>query len=577
MTYRDALNPAAVAATYWSAATGGRFFTRWSGALSFVVAGFVLVPLVGGGGAYRHAVVASILVWCLLAVVVGFAALAERNLTRPRSRGVLVTATLVVVAAVRPALNEAMLDALYGQRSGEPAVSRVLTNLLVAFTLFSAVAIITASRRRRRAATARLADALGRLDGASARIGERTVDVQALLGLAVDELRASRETMLARPVDFDAVRDYSELVRRASHRFEELAAEPDRLPDTWTARHAPISEDRRGRLAPPPLLWVGLLYALLCTPFILTAAPSLGVVALAIVAVVGIDLVAGAALRLGRRFTRSGGSSAALFLIVWLLAGVVASGVARLLLPGAGAALLVPLFALPAIAVVLAVAIDAVSRARMQEENSTRELARATAAFAAESDRLRGALRRAGSILHGRVQGRCVIFAALADEEPPTPEQTERFRVQTDAALDEVQDVFVPTSGARADTSREVRGERMDAFTRMLAGWRPVLSIETRIADAAVEVIQGSGECSVITEVVNEALVNAVKHSGAHEARIDVSESGDEVFVRVASPGRLPRPVVATRPFAGSTLLYQDGVDVVLEATIPAAVVTAGG
>ncbi len=42
------------------------------------------------------------------------------------------------------------------------------------------------------------------------------------------------------------------------------------------------------------------------------------------------------------------------------------------------------------------------------------------------------------------------------------------------------------------------------------------------------------------------------------------------LHVRVASSGALPRAVMPMRPFAGRTLLYQEGDDVVLESMIPA-------
>ena len=105
----------------------------------------------------------------------------------------------------------------------------------------------------------------------------------------------------------------------------------------------------------------------------------------------------------------------------------------------------------------------------------------------------------------------------------------------------------------------------------MLAGWRPLMDLDTRIADAAASAIAQAGGGSVFTEVVNEALLNAVKHSGARAARIEITMGdSDEMFVRVAAPGRLPRAVMQTRSFTGRTLLFQDGDDVVLEAAVPA-------
>ncbi len=87
----------------------------------------------------------------------------------------------------------------------------------------------------------------------------------------------------------------------------------------------------------------------------------------------------------------------------------------------------------------------------------------------------------------------------------------------------------------------------------------------------AVAAVERSEAAPIVTEVVNEALVNAVKHSGARAARIEITTGADGVLhVRVASSGALPRAVMPMRPFAGRTLLYQEGDDVVLESMIPA-------
>jgi hypothetical protein len=162
-------------------------------------------------------------------------------------------------------------------------------------------------------------------------------------------------------------------------------------------------------------------------------------------------------------------------------------------------------------------AIDTYRWARTDEADATRELARAAVDFADRVRRAQAPLLHAASTLHGRVQGRCVIFAARVDENPPTADDIAQFRVETDRALDEVL-VPVPTS--------EI--ETVGALRRMLAGWEPIMVLETRIDDAAASAVDGAEAAPIVSEVVNEALVNAVKHSGARAARIDISTDAGE-------------------------------------------------
>ena len=291
-------------------------------------------------------------------------------------------------------------------------------------------------------------------------------------------------------------------------------------------------------------------------PYLLTVGDVFDVV-IAGVAIFLLDLAAGAVLRALPGDVRRG--RGAIFLLVWMLAGMTAAVVGRLLLPDTGALMIIPVFAMPLAAIVLSLAIDTYRWARTDEADATRELARAAGEFADRVRRAQAPLLHAASTLHGRVQGLCVIFAARVDENPPTADDIAQFRVDTDRALDEVL-VPVPTS--------EI--ETVGALRRMLAGWEPIMVLETRIDDAAASAVDGAEVAPIVSEVVNEALVNAVKHSGARAARIDIStDAGGDLHVRVASAGELPRAVMPMRPFAGRTLLYQDGREVVLESTVP--------
>jgi len=526
--------------------------------VSLPVATLLLVPAVEDQPhGYLKGILAAAISWILLAVPMLAVAGAERRLRDRRARGILITTSLVVIAFVRPALNEALVGGLYGGSSSGVWMSRVGTNLVVAFLAFALIAVITTQYQNTRATTDRLAMALGRLDAANERVSFDEREALLLVRGVVAELRAERDAMLAGRVDFDAVRRFSERVRAASHRLEQLAAVGSPVPGLWTPRPSPVLHRRRlKRLQPTPLLWVGSLYLLTCLPFLFTVADAPAVIAAA-VSVILVDLAAGAVLRALPLVSENARGIA--FLAVWALAGVGVSTAGHLLLPGVGSVVILPVVALPLTAIVVAIAIDIRRRARGEEERSTGELAHAAADFADHVQRAQTPLRHAASTLHGRVQGRCVIFAAHVDETVPTAADVEQFRAEIDRALDEV---TAPVSTAELDAG--------ETLQRMLAGWEPLMALETNIDDEARVALERSGAAPVATEVVNEALVNAVKHSGARAARIDITgDAVGEVHVRVVSTGSLPRAVMPMRPFAGPTLLYQDGTDVVLESTVP--------
>lgn len=544
---------------YWDAAGSGRFFTRWSAIASLPISALLLAPLVGGRpSGYGPGVAAALISWMILAVPVLAVAATERRMKDHTSRSILITVTIALVAAARPALNEGLVLALYADHSAGIWAARIGTNLVVAFGLFTLIAIITTEYEQTRATADRLASALGRLDAANRLIASGESDARLVIRAIVAELRIERDAMLAGRIDFDAVRGFSERVRAASHRLEQMAEVTAPVPAIWSPRSAPLPQGRGiERLRPTPLLWVGLLYVVMCVPFLLTIADIPGIIA-SIVAVLLIDLAAGAVLRALPTVTaRTGGIAV---LLVWVLAGTATATVGYLLLPAAGVVTLTPIVALPLAAIVFAIAIDTRRRAYDEERNSTRELACAAGAYADRVRHAQAPLRQAASVLHGRVQGRCVIFAAHVDEATPTEDDIARFRVETDRALDEV---LAPASSTEADTGGELR--------RMLAGWEALMALETHIDGAAVPAVEAAESAPAVTEVVNEALVNAVKHSGARAARIDITAGeGAVVHVRVVSAGSLPRAIMPIRSFAGPTLLYQDGDDVVLESTLPA-------
>ncbi|MEI5604324.1 hypothetical protein, partial [Streptomyces brasiliscabiei] len=87
------------------------------------------------------------------------------------------------------------------------------------------------------------------------------------------------------------------------------------------------------------------------------------------------------------------------------------------------------------------------------------------------------------------------------DDAAPTAAQLARFRAETDAALD---DVLLSNAAPRA--------EAVDELRRTLAGWQPLMRLDTRVSARAVALLDEHGVVPVVAELVNEALVNAVKH-----------------------------------------------------------------
>ncbi|WP_336630943.1 MULTISPECIES: ATPase [unclassified Microbacterium] len=551
-------------AAFADAAGSGRFFTLWSALASFAVAVVLLVPVLPRGlDGYAHGMAASAVGWSVLAIPVLAVAAAERRIPRRLARIVMVSAALVGVAVARPFVNDAVVLSMFDIESDGQLVSRVGTNLLVVVLLFSFVAVITTQDRTARTISAHLALALARSHAARRELDDEEQENVRLVQATVDELRAARDRLLEGRIDFEAVRDYSALVRAASHRLDHLSEKPAPVPvlDEGVVAPDPPRPRLVDALVPTPFLLVGLVFAFVCAPFALARGGVL-VLAAALGCIVVIDLLAGWLLRV--RPDRRGRPAARAFVLAWTGGGAISATVAAALLPGSGLLLVVPMCALPLTAVVIAVALDARRRVRAEERASTDRLAGAARDLA---DRMRAArepLRHAAGTLHGRVQGRCVIFAAMVDEAPPAEAAVDRFRAETDAALDEV---LRPA----ADPAVGV----VDELGRTLAGWQPLLQLDTRVSPEAVGLLSEHGAVSVVAELVNEGLVNAVKHSDARAARIDVTVEPGGVRVRVASPGELPRPVMSTRRFGGRALLYQDAEGVVLESTVsPAGILT---
>ena len=548
---------------WWSAVAGGAFYTRWSALASLLVAGVFSVPSIGGSDldGYLRGSIVAVLGWMPLAAALVPVAVAERRLTTPASRGAVVLSALLIVAGARSAVNDVVSRILFDVTPTGPPVARIATNLVTALALLSIVAIITSRHSAARDASDRLRTALALLDGARLR-RERAAEAARRATLdAVTTLRGDRDRMLAGAVDFDAVRAFSAEVREASHRLDRMRRAP--LPPEDDSRGV----DDRGqapppagapvpalpsRLVPPPWALTGLLYAVACFPFAAaTGGPAVGAVGIALA--VALDLVASAAVRRWARPPRR----AASFLVVWTAAGVLLSAVTFVLLPAIGVLGLVPVLAVPVVAVLVSLCRDALERARTDERAAGAAVTEVAGLAALADSRGDLPLERAVEALHGRAQGACVVLGALADDGPPDPAAIARFRERTDAAFD---DVLEPASEG-VPTAR-------DALERLIAVWDEVIAVSLRVEPGAEPALQSTAAAEQVVAIVNEALVNAVKHSGARRADVDVDlapEGG--LRLRIASPGVLgPAP----RRGLGATAatIRQRGDDVVLEAVL---------
>ncbi|MCK6079056.1 hypothetical protein KZX37_00315 [Microbacterium sp. EYE_5] len=529
----------------------GQYFTRWSLLLAFTVGTFLSVPSVGDAsfvGYLRGVAVAAAGSPPLILLGLG-AAWAERRVASAAVRAAVVVATLGAVSAGRPFLNDAVSTTLFGVSTGANWPTRIATNIVTCTVLFTVCAVAVTYHRRLRATTLRLRLAGARMRAGIADAARSRDESAATLRDVADDLRDTRDRMLAGTVDYDSVSAYSARVRDASHRVDTLVATP----------HAPAADlavggSQRipvlGRLGTTPPLTVGLTYVAATLPFGLAhGGPSVAVAA--VLACAALDLAAGALNRAARPAPPR--LRGLVFLATWLVAGFGVLALTYALVPDVGALGLVPLVGVPLIAVVISLSVDAYRRARAEEARATAVLRESARTLAAAVEAARAPMRRATDLLHGRLQGRCVILAAHADEHTPDDATLAGFRAQTDEILDEVR------SAATVATTGESVDDLVDA-------WSVALDVDLAVSPDARDALALPSLGDAAAALVNEGLVNAVKHSGARAARIDIDRVAARLTVQIRSAGELATEALTsglgTR--AAHTTIRQDGDDVVL-------------
>lgn len=554
----------------WGTLTSGGFFSGWSAAVSLVIAVTVL-------GAYRSvntaldylpAIGVSVLVWAVLVLLVLPVAWAERRVRRRRWRAVLVLGAVVVAGAARPVLNDGVGLLLLNEPSTGAWVERIVTNVVIWLLVLSLVATATVAYDATRNASERLRVALADLNEADLRADAYVRRARIVLHDEIASVRTGLARLVATSPGFDDVSVFSQSVRAASHRLEDEAALPLSEVPAGTgpvAVPAPARRSLLARLRPPAPVVVSVAYVVGSLPYTLTTVPT-GLALVAVVLVFGCGFAANAVARRASR-RRSAAARGVAVLVAWFAAGVLFSAVAILLAPHTLPTALVPIVAFPLLAVIIGVSSDAIHSAIVQTRRLSRALAAQTDAVAARTARARLALRAAAEQLHGRVQGRCVVFAVTVDERAATAEELDAFAATITRALSEIEGT-APTPVAPAD-----------ALAQMIETWSHVLEISSRIDDEARTALGHEEVARRIVDIASEGFLNAVKHSGARRATLEVTRSrSDEdpaLRVEVSSPGRLGSALALTagRGIAnlGDARLFQRGRDVVLQARVPVA------
>jgi hypothetical protein len=571
---------------WWAAVSSGRFLTAWSAVISGVIACTVLGPYMGDDAPTDVAagLVSAAVSWLVLVVLLLPVAWAERRMPQRTARGVLVLGALLAASAVRPFLNDAVLWLLFDEPSTGVFASRVATNVLSWLVLLSLIGMVSSRYEMLAETRHRLRDAVAVLSGTEGGVCRLDVETTRVLEVGVASLRESRERMLAGHLDFDAASGFAADVRSLSHSVYALmhapvtagggagedsagasagAAGSTAGDSVKASRRAGQARAPRGprnlllRVRPP--LWgiVAALYSIVSVPFLLqSAGPWLLAVAVAVQFAVGLtaDDITRRQLRIRSRARR-----VAAMVAVWAPAGVVVAAVGWMIVPSIGLALPIPVVAFPLLAVICGMAADAQHRSEVETRRLTVALRAAPPQLAERIARTRERLSRAADLLHGRVQGRCVIFAAHLDEHEATDEVIARFRDGTEEAFAAVLAVEAPDAGA----------ETIDG---LLETWAPVVTVTGEIDPAASEALADTTVSRRVTEVVNEGLVNAVKHSTARSASLGIDAVGDALRVRLVTRGELAAGVASDGHGLASIggHLMQQGRDVVLEAVVTA-------
>ena len=249
---------------------------------------------------------------------------------------------------------------------------------------------------------------------------------------------------------------------------------------------------------------------------------------------------------------------------IWMAVGAAVTVTTHTVLGTSGPFLTLPVLSLPAIALACAACADAIERAAREAEHLEAVLGLVAQSLTHEAGRARRPLRAGAHLLHGRVQGRCVILAAAADDRPLTDHDLEVFRRETDEAFHAIIAGFDGDAGAASE----------EELHELLATWESVLEIDTHIDPAAEDALDDPAVSARVATIVNEGFVNAVKHSVATRVGLSIERAGrDALRVQTWSTGTLDLSGAdagrGIESLGEHATLTQCGDEVVLEVLVP--------
>ncbi|WP_424449708.1 hypothetical protein [Microbacterium arborescens] len=565
---RARLRPGVV--IWWDAVSGGRFFTTWSALIALPLSAIVLAPYASIDTALElvTAQLSALLVASALAGALLPVALAERRMSSPAARGALVLSALVAAAVARPFLNDALAVGVFGLGADPAWAERIVTNVVAWVSVLSLVAVTEQLYASSRTARTRLVDALQAVTDEQRRAGRYERESREFLAAEVAELRGALTALVSAPLDFERVRVFSDGVRAVSHRARDRAGLE--LAEVAADRAVPVVASGVRtffeRLRPPAVGLVGVIFAAGSAPFALrTGGP-----ALAAVVTVSIIVLCLGADHVSRHLSRGCAphERGVRIVAVWVGAGIVAAAAAVPIVGGHTAVPLVTVVALPAVAIIAALCAGAVHRGRVESRRLGRALRAVVRSAADQTSGARQNLVHASEVLHGRVQGSCVMLAAQVDDEVATAADIRAFELAIGAGLSDALEAGGSPGARPADLAETV------------AIWKPVLTVSSDVDPAAATAMADALVSTRVVAVVAEGLVNAVKHAAARSAAIEVhgADDGSAVAVRIRTPGRLRGdtrgPGLGVSGLGSSARVFQVGDDVVLEALVPIAAVT---
>ncbi|MBA8817467.1 hypothetical protein FHX48_002572 [Microbacterium halimionae] len=569
-----ALTPALAVRT---ALTSRKFYTGWSALVSFIFASTVFGAYLGTTtlNDYARGFVVSALTWAILATFVLPFALLQRRLASARLRVTVTIVTLVAISLVRAQLNDAL--SMWITPDVPEAghwILRAAVNLIIWTIVLTMVAVATTSYDVSTAMARRLASGLSAMRAADREVDQFATEAADATDTARRELHAAIDA-LSDPqhgeVDFERIKSLSEEIRVQSHLLDALASRRLRSPRELVSAARSYRVPRRAilaRFSPPPTMLVGGTYALSTaayTIYFLGREPGLGILALVVVGSFLVDILSRV-----RQHSVSPRRRGAVVVASWISFGAVIAAATTAVPSAPLVAPLIPLLGVPVVAAITALCTDAFEQMRIQENLLTQSLSEYRGSAGARTSEIRGALHRVSEGLHGRAQGRCVMFAAALDERPALPSELAEFQSEAHAAVET----------SFGESPHPCHGDRLED---LISTWSHVLTIDSAIALEADLAMRDPAVSQNVVEIVTEAFVNAIKHSDARAARVAVTlvnESPPTLQLHVSTPGVIRLRGSHGRGLANirvPTRLFERDGWVVLEAQVPCPQTALGG